>query len=368
MKTLVLLVEDDPDITVILSDRLKAMGYDVIAASDGEMALDAMAKNSPGLLLLDIELPRMSGLDVLRRVHQISPEIPVIVMTAHGTIARAVEAMKEGAVDFITKPIEPANLRSVIAKALERKDLSSEVVRLLGDINHDIKNLLTPVVSGAGILETEIEEVFEKLPEMEAVKSEASHQVCNEVIEMLRDAARRIQDRTKEIADYVKGISVPPRFAPCLIINVVDSVFKTLRLLADTRGLALKHEGLEDLPSIFADDRRLYNAFYNLVNNAITETPAGGAITIRGALQPDTKVVVLSVTDTGCGMSDEVRQSLFTSQTISRNAGGTGLGTKIVKDVVDAHGGRITVDSKKGFGTAFSIQLPVEGLVAADCR
>ena len=160
MKTLVLLVEDDPDITVILSDRLKAMGYDVIAASDGETALDATAQNSPGLLLLDIELPRMSGLDVLKRVHQISPEIPVIVMTAHGTIARAVEAMKEGAVDFITKPIEPANLRSVIAKALERKDLSSEVVRLLEDINHDIKNLLTPVVSGAGILETEIEEVF----------------------------------------------------------------------------------------------------------------------------------------------------------------------------------------------------------------
>src|SRR5439155_17503711 len=125
------------------------------------------------------------------------------------------------------------------------------------------------------------------------------------------------------------------------------------RLLADKRGLALKHEGLEDLPAIFAVERRLYNAFYNLVNNAITETPAGGAITIRGALQPDSKAVVLSVTDTGCGMSDDVRQSLFTSQTISRNAGGTGLGTKNEKDVVDAHCGRLTVDSKKGIETAF---------------
>ena len=67
-------------------------------------------------------------------------------------------------------------------------------------------------------------------------------------------------------------------------------------------------------------------------------------------------------------MSDDVRQSLFTSQTISRKAGGTGLGTKIVKDVVDAHGGLITVDSKEGFGTTFSIQLPLEGPVAADCR
>ena len=96
-------------------------------------------------------------------------------------------------------------LKSAIAKALERKALSGEVVRLLGDISHDIKNLLTPVVSGAELLESEIAEMVERLPEMEAVKAQASHKLCDEVIAMLRDTAGRLQERTKEIADFDLG-------------------------------------------------------------------------------------------------------------------------------------------------------------------
>ena len=109
---------------------------------------------------------------------------------------------------------------------------------------------------------------------------------------------------------------------------------------------------------ILADENRLFNAFYNLVNNAIPEVPAGGFITIRGSARPDARVVLLEVADTGRGMSPEVRARLFTARAISSKAGGTGLGTKIVKDVVDAHGGQVTVDSEKGQGTTFHLLLP----------
>ena len=250
MSSAILVVDDDADIGLLLCNRLQAMGHEVRAAADGEAALEAIEREVPSLVFLDIEMPKLSGLEVLRRIRKDRPELPVIVMTAHGTIARAVEAMKAGASDFITKPFDMQQLKSTITKALERKALSGEVVRLLGDISHDIKNLLTPVVSGAELLESEIDELVERLPEMEAVKAKASHKICDEVIAMLRDTAGRIQERTKEIADYMKGVSSVPQFGPCRIATVVDSVFKTLRLMAEEKGIVLRGEGLESLPVI----------------------------------------------------------------------------------------------------------------------
>src|SRR5207244_2830691 len=118
-------------------------------------------------------------------------------------------------------------------------------------------------------------------------------------------------------------------------------------------------EGLRILPEIMADESRLYNVFYNLINNAIPETPAGGSITISGEAAPDAESVLLVVADTGRGMPPEVRDSLFTARAISRKPGGTRLGTKIVKDVVAAHNGEISVKSEEGKGTVFHIRLPI---------
>jgi len=131
------------------------------------------------------------------------------------------------------------------------------------------------------------------------------------------------------------------------------------RLVAEEKGLTLRTEGLDDLPMLMADERRLYNLFYNLINNAIPEVPNGGSITVRGQRAPEGDAVLLSVADTGRGMPPEVRDSLFTARAISSKKGGTGLGTKIVKDVVDAHSGRITVESTVGVGTTFLIRLPL---------
>jgi DNA-binding NtrC family response regulator len=160
MNTQILVVDDDADISLVLGDRLQAIGHEVRAAADGQAALRAIREKLPALVFVDIEMPKLDGIEVLRRIRRDWPDLPVIVMTAHGTIAKAVEAMKEGATDFITKPFEMEQLKIVIAKALERKALSGEVVRLLGDISHEIKNLLTPVVTGAGLLESEIQGVF----------------------------------------------------------------------------------------------------------------------------------------------------------------------------------------------------------------
>src|SRR5439155_7077857 len=178
---------------------------------------------------------------------------------------------------------------------------------------------------------------------------------------MIRTGARRIQDRVREIADSVKGLSSPPQFSQCRVADIVADVFETLRLLAELQGVVLRTEHLDTLPPIMADETRLFNALYNLVNNAIPEVPRGGSITVRGRTDSDAKSVTLSVADTGRGMLPEVLESLFTYQATSRKHGGTGLGTKIVKDVVDAHGGFLSVESKPGAGTTFYLTLPVEG-------
>lgn len=246
------------------------------------------------------------------------------------------------------------------ARLFEEAKLA-EVVRLLGDIGHDVKNMLSPIVMGAGIMHGEIKDFFQSKPELTEDKpAQTFRETCADVIGMQRTGARRIQDRMKEIADCVKGLSAPPDFAPCRVADIVKNVLETLRLVADEKGIVIKLEGLDTLPSIQADERRLYNAFYNLINNAIPEVPAGGSITVRGSADPTANVIRLAVADTGRGMPPQVRERLFTKRAISTKSEGTGLGTKIVKDVVDAHGGQITVDSEEGVGTTFHVLLPFQ--------
>jgi signal transduction histidine kinase len=236
----------------------------------------------------------------------------------------------------------------------------AEVVTLLGDIGHDLKNLLTPVLSGTELLRDEIKDLFAAMSHAELSQKKVSKEICDESVGMMQNGIRRLHERVKEMADCVKGLSAPPHFAPCSLAYIIDEVFKTLLVLAKEKQITLRADGLESLPVIQADERRLYNAFYNLVNNAIPETPPGGSITVGGRIDPDTGSIALAVTDTGCGMPPEVRERLFSAHAVSTKKGGTGLGTKIVKDVVDAHKGKIWVDSTPNVGTTFHLRFPLD--------
>ena len=96
----ILVADDEPDIVLSLSDRLKWLGHAVTSACDGQAALTALESQPVDLVFLDVEMPKLSGIEVLRRIRQRWPDLPVIILTAYGTIRLAVEAMKEGAVDF----------------------------------------------------------------------------------------------------------------------------------------------------------------------------------------------------------------------------------------------------------------------------
>jgi DNA-binding NtrC family response regulator len=119
----VLIVDDDPASRRLVEVRLRPLGCDVAIAGNGEQALAAIRKDLPDLMLLDLQMPKMGGIEVLRALRTEGIDVPTIVITAHGSIETAVEAMKEGAYDFITKPVDGAHFDIVVRKALERQGL-----------------------------------------------------------------------------------------------------------------------------------------------------------------------------------------------------------------------------------------------------
>lgn len=249
--------------------------------------------------------------------------------------------------------------RYVLEQRLFEESKVAEIGRLVGEIGHDIKNMLTPVQMGMTLLEEELKDHFARLSSTDRNQTAKTRELTHEIISLTQRGTQRIQDRVKEISDAVKGRSSPPHFAPCHIESIVHNVLEALRLSAKERGILLETQNLDAVPSLLADEQRLFNAFYNLVNNAIPEVPPGGSVTIRGECVPNRDEVILTVQDTGRGMPEEIKQTLFTGKVISRKPGGTGLGTKIVKDAVDIHGGSIRVESTEGKGTTFFLHLPL---------
>lgn len=323
----------------------KSAQHAIIVDAEKDPSLPERIDKSTGSViknLVIVPLKRWQGepigvIEVLNKRNQQIDDDDVAVLTMISSLA--------------TPAIEEARL-------FEAKKLA-EVAQMAGDMSHDIKNLLMPVLCGAELLKEELEELSEKWSIRKTPQSEKSRALCHEVLTMVEEDVRRISDRVRELADCVKGMTSPPRFAQCRIASVVEAVLKTLDLMAKRKGVALISKGLDALPVIEADEQRLYNAFYNLVNNAISETPSGGAITIFGEAAQTADVLDITVTDTGRGMPPEIRDSLFTARAISRKTGGTGLGTKIVKEVVDAHKGHINVESTIGVGTTFRLILPL---------
>src|SRR5678816_4878628 len=127
MVSKILIVDDEPFNLDLLEQELSELGYATERANNGAKALQKIATEKPALVLLDYQMPDMNGIEVLRTIRQTDTDLPIVLITAHGSIERAVEAVKAGADDFITKPFDPEHLALVVKKALERAQLQSEV-------------------------------------------------------------------------------------------------------------------------------------------------------------------------------------------------------------------------------------------------
>ena len=129
----VLIVDDDPDVQEVLKDRLESLGYQAVPALTGRQGLELLDKESPQMVFLDIELPDMNGLEALKAIRKKQSDVAVVIITAYGTIERAVQAMKDGAYDFISKPLKPGFVALIVERAMERERLKREVEILSGE-------------------------------------------------------------------------------------------------------------------------------------------------------------------------------------------------------------------------------------------
>jgi len=134
MSDKILIVDDQPSNLDILTQELEDRGYTIDTASNGTAALQKLDSSRPDLIILDYMMPGLTGLDVLKKIRENGNGIPVVIVTAHATIDRAVQAMKEGAYDFVTRPVDPEHLTLVVRKALERQTLKTDVEILSGEV------------------------------------------------------------------------------------------------------------------------------------------------------------------------------------------------------------------------------------------
>jgi two-component system, NtrC family, response regulator AtoC len=125
----VLVVEDEPNLRKVLATLLRRQGYEVTVAEDGEQGLAEFEKNGAAVVVTDMVMPKVGGMEVLRAINARAPDVPVIIVTAHGTVDSAVEAIKLGAFDYITKPFEQAELQVVIAKAMRTHAMAQKAIK-----------------------------------------------------------------------------------------------------------------------------------------------------------------------------------------------------------------------------------------------
>jgi len=359
-KAIILVIDDEEAMRDSCCQVLSKNGYVVETAENGHGGLRKIREIKPDLVLIDLKMPGMSGMELLERIGDIDPDIVSVVITGYATIESAVEAMKRNAYDFLSKPFTPDQLRIVIERGLERKRLAAESARLRREkemmrdnfvtlVSHQLRSPLASIKQYFGVIrEGFVGEVTDKQKEIIEKASgyvDSLLQLINDWLDMSRVEAGRI-------AEKFERISLAP---------VLSETLEVLKSQAETKKVVLKLNFGDNLPLVNGDPKCLKEAFLNLVNNGINYNREGGTVTVTVKEQGDDLAV--DVSDTGIGISQENLPFIFdeffrVKSRETQHITGTGLGLPIAKRIIEAHNGRMKVASELGKGTTFSILLP----------
>jgi len=369
----ILVIDDERGIREGCKRALTPAGYNVDVAETGAVGLRKLREGSFDLVLLDLMMPGMSGMEALDRIHEVDPEIVAIIITGYATVEAAVKTIKKGAYDFISKPFTSDDLLLVVNKGLEHRRLRLETRRLqafeeeakeLSRANVELEKLdamksrfmLTvahelraPVAAIQGYLGL-ILDGYAGDDEQEMIKN--AYERCGELLEMLHDLL--LLAHMKEKATELK------RKKTVSVSKTLEEVFTLLKAEAERKGLTFKVE-IHQRPEILADEEDLKQVWTNLISNGIRYTPPGG--TVVASLDERDGEVVGTVSDTGIGIAADDLPRIFeefyrTHQAKEMVEHGTGLGLPIVRQIIETYGGSIDVDSTLGQGTTFQFTLP----------
>ncbi len=373
----ILLVDDEEGLRKVLGMSLEDRGYSVHGAGDGQQALALFERVRPAIVLTDIKMPGMDGIDLLQAIKQRDPDVEIIMITGHGDIDLAIKSLKFDATDFITKPIDDDILDIALKRAEERitlrrqlRDYTENLERLVEEksrqlvqaermaamgetvagLAHAIKNIAGGLKGGAFVVEKGLD--------LENPK------YLRQGWQMVRDNVDHIQQLSLDLLNIAKP--GPPK------LQVVDpnapmaQVYELLRPQAEQFGITLQYRPAEGLAAMALEPEGIYRCLLNLGANALDACLQSGACSPEAAavIEMTSEAlegggVIYRVRDTCGGMDAAVKDKIFKGFFTTKGSRGTGIGLMLTRKIVEAHQGRIEVCSQKGQGSTFAIYLPL---------
>ncbi|MFH1625302.1 MAG: ATP-binding protein [Pseudomonadota bacterium] len=365
-----LLVDDEDGFRHPLAKRLEKRGIVCEQAASGEEALALMATRPIDVVVLDVKMPGMDGIETLHRIKEMYPRAEVILLTGHATTQDGVGGIKSGAFDYLSKPIEFEHLHSKIKQAyekilrddekardaelrakMEQQMIATERLASLGTlaagVAHEINNPLAIIAESVGWMQTLLK------------KKELSDMPLRESFEMALEKIEKSKERAKKITHQLLGFArkTDSVLREITLRELVDEVMQLVGREATNKEIGLAKEFKTDLVAIWSDPYQLRQVLINLVTNAIQATDRGGKVTVIVEGKGDG--VTLVVRDTGQGIPRENLERIFEPFFSTKPPGeGTGLGLSVSRGIIEKLGGRIEVDSRLGHGTTFRVSIP----------
>ncbi len=356
----IIVIDDDDAMRRACQAALRRPGYRVETFADGPSGLARIEKADVGLLIVDLKMPGMGGLEVIERVSRTNPDIVIIVITGFATVGTAVEAMKAGAYDFIPKPFTANEFRVIIARAVERRRLAMEAKRLRREKEAQARKFITFV---SHQLQSPLGAVQQYL---DVLRHQSDESIPAKYREWIDRSSRKIADMREVIQDWltiskVEGGQLATERKAVGWGEQVDKVLETCATSAGEQAVTLHGDLPEDLPPVLGDATAMRMVLANLVTNGVKYNRPDGEVRVTASADENT--VSLSVKDTGLGIAPEqieqVFEEFFRIKDEKRaGIGGTGMGLPICRKIAEELGGRILVESTPGEGSTFTVVLP----------
>ncbi|HWC75417.1 MAG TPA: HAMP domain-containing sensor histidine kinase [Gemmatimonadales bacterium] len=355
----VLLVDDRPENLVALEATLKPLGVRLVKAASGEEALSHLLRETFAVILLDIRMPRLDGLQTaeLIRSRELTRHIPIIFMTAFAReTASMFQAYARGAVDYLLKPLEPEILRAKVrvfcdlfvrGELIRRRAVQGQPKDVFfASVVHELQ---TPLAAAKA-------QVQLALHQLEPRSGESSTSHALQVIAHQIDSLARLVGDLLDANHLDLGVfEVHPFWFD--LPGLLDEVRTSLQALSDKHPI---HVRSPEHLAVLADRGRIGQVLSNLLSNAIRYSPDGGDIDVLA--EQERESVHVAVQDHGLGVPNEHQNIIFERfSRAHRASGGLGLGLMIAKGIVQRHGGRIWVESDgvPSHGSTFHVTLPL---------
>ncbi len=356
----VLIIDDVLENVQLLADIL-GDDYRIFTATNGPAGIETAKEEDPDLILLDIMMPGMDGFETCRvlKYDPMTQSIPIVFLTAKTGSADVIRGFEMGGVDYITKPFNIQELAARVKTHIELTRSREELARLIRDkdkffsiIAHDLRGPLGSFMSisdyvseNLGSLNTE---------DLEPLLREM-HLTANGVYKLLENLLDWSRIQLGKINFNAQALPLG---------QLLDEAIQMLRSQADQKDITIVRE-YDSSVKVVADENMIGTVLRNLISNAVKYTQRGGQVTISSSAENDSHRLLVSVTDTGIGMSEEILEQLFDISRSSSAAGteqekGTGLGLILCQELMTIHGQKIWAESTPGEGSTLNFTLEMK--------